>query len=142
MTSTTPTTSQESTPATGPAAPDIFCYRCGQKNEENNFRCTRCGTELHDQLRPVASSDTTLGGLIPYKNAPALWAYYLSIFALIPVLGIPAGIAAVILGVQGLQLVKRSPEVRGTAHAWTGIILGTLCASGYLLLFVLLRTID
>lgn len=138
MTSDTPAVNQDSRTDAQSATPHIYCYRCGQKNIENNFRCTRCGTELHDTHPPVARCDTTLGGLIPYKNSPALWAYYLSIFSLIPFLGIPAGVAAVILGCKGLQRVKHHPEVRGTAHAWTGILLGTLCAAGNVALWATL----
>ena len=81
------------------------------------------------------------GGLIPYKNAPALTAYYLGVFSVIPCLGIPLGIAAVILGILGLRRAARRPEVKGKVHAWIGIVLGALFALVYLtgvaLLFVI-----
>lgn len=64
------------------------------------------------------------GGLIPYKNAPALIAYYVSLLSLIPILGIPFGIAAFILGVIGLKKRAANPVIKGAAHAWIGIILG------------------
>jgi len=64
------------------------------------------------------------GGLIPYKNAPALIAYYISLLSLIPILGIPFGIAAFILGVIGLKKRAANPVIKGAAHAWIGIILG------------------
>jgi DNA-directed RNA polymerase subunit RPC12/RpoP len=117
------------------SAKTIFCANCGQKNLENNFRCTECGFPLHAPPQPqyVPASDGTLGGLIPYKNASALWAYYLAIFSLIPVFGIPPGIAAVILGIRGLKFAKVHPEAKGKAHAWIGIILGGICAAGYTL---------
>ncbi len=76
---------------------------------------------------PAPAGDAT-GGIIPYKNPPALIAYYLAVFSLIPVLGLPLGVAAVILGLKGLQKNREHPEVKGTAHAWIGIILGGLCA--------------
>lgn len=72
---------------------------------------------------PHDAGDGT-GGVIPYKNMPALIAYYLAVFSLIPCLGILLGIPAVILGFIGLQRHKANPLVRGTAHAWIGIILG------------------
>lgn len=122
-----------------PAADTIFCPKCGQKNLENNFKCTKCGFVLHGPAQPqyVVSDDSTMGGLIPYKNAQALWAYYLGIFSLIPCVGIPLGIAALILGIRGLNFADLHPEARGKGHAWTGIILGGLCAVGYTLLIAI-----
>ncbi len=61
---------------------------------------------------------------IPYKNGPALTAYYLGIFSLI--CGLFLGIPALILGIKGLKIAKERPEARGGAHAWTGVILGGL----------------
>jgi hypothetical protein len=61
---------------------------------------------------------------IPYKNGPALTAYYLGIFSL--VCGAFLGIPALILGLKGLKIAKERPEARGGAHAWTGVILGSL----------------
>jgi hypothetical protein len=111
----------------------MFCPKCGQQNPENNFRCLRCAFVLHGPPSPqyVVTDDNTMGGLIPYKNSRALWAYYLGIFSLIPFLGIPLGIAALILGVKGLKNAELHPEVRGKVHAWTGIILGAVCALIY-----------
>lgn len=111
----------------------IFCSKCGQENLENNYKCTLCGFVLHDTAKPqyVTPDDGTLGGLIPYKNARALWAYYLGVFSLIPCVGIPLGIAALVLGIQGLKFAELHAEVKGKAHAWTGIILGSLTTIGY-----------
>ena len=44
--------------------------------------------------------------------------------SLIPILGIPFGIAAFILGVIGLKKRAANPVIKGAAHAWIGIILG------------------
>ena len=76
-----------------------------------------------------------MGGLIPTKNPQALTAYYLGIAALIPVLGIFFGIAALILGIKGVKFAKAHPEAKGAIHAWVGIILGGIFGIGYLLLF-------
>lgn len=109
----------------------MYCPKCGQKNAENTFRCTGCGFQLHgSEQSQVATEGGGLGRLIPYKNAQALWAYYLGIFSLIPCLGIPLGLAALVLGVGGLKHAGRNPETRGKGHAWTGIILGSLCVVG------------
>ena len=64
------------------------------------------------------------GGLIPYKNPSALIAYYCGLFSLFPVLGLFLGIAGFVLGIKGLRYRNHHPEVRGSVHAWIGIIMG------------------
>lgn len=59
--------------------------------------------------------------IVPYRNPKALIAYYLSIFALLPLIGLPLAIGAIILGAQGLAYRRAHPESHGTAHAWVAI---------------------
>ena len=105
------------------------------------MQCARCGQSLVAAWPPPPGGyappqgypppQTTIGGfggMIPDKNPSALTAYYLGIFSIIPCLAIPMGIAAVVLGMKGLQLVKERPEVRGRTHAWVGIVAGGLFA--------------
>jgi len=66
------------------------------------------------------------GGVIPYKNLPALFGYYLGVFSLIPCLGLPLGIAAIICGIIGHSKASKQPHLHGTAHAWVAIILGSM----------------
>ena len=70
-----------------------------------------------------ASAEGGVSTVIPYKNVPALIAYYVGVFCIIcpPLLCFPA----IILGVIGLRRVKENPEVKGTAHAWIGILFGS-----------------
>jgi len=75
---------------------------------------------------PAPASAQGEGGVstvIPYKNVPALIAYYVGVFCIVcpPLLCFPA----IILGVIGLRRVKENPEVKGTAHAWIGILSGS-----------------
>lgn len=74
---------------------------------------------------PASEGDST-GGLIPYKNPHALIAYYLGLFSLFPCLGLLLAIPAFILGIMGLKRVKQNPAIRGTVHAWIGIVMGGL----------------
>jgi membrane-associated protease RseP (regulator of RpoE activity) len=81
---------------------------------------------LLERRPPVATAadrDAT-GGLIPYKNAPALISYYLGVFSLIPILGLPLGIGAVVLAFFGFAKRRANPNVSGLAHAWVGLVLG------------------
>lgn len=87
--------------------------------------------------QPQPASEEMIETLIPVKNQSALAAYYLGLFSLFPVLGLPLAIAAVILGRKGLAKVRSQPEVRGTAHAWVGLICGTLFGGFNLVLICL-----
>lgn len=66
------------------------------------------------------------GGVIPYKNVPALVGYYLGVFSLVPCFALLLGPAAVICGILGIRRYKAHPQVRGLAHDWVGIVLGSL----------------
>ena len=82
--------------------------------------------EFQDAFAAPPASAEGEGGVstvIPYKNVPALTAYYTGVFCIIcpPILSIPA----IVLGVKGLRNVKENPEVKGTAHAWIGILSGS-----------------
>ena len=74
---------------------------------------------------PSAEADAT-GGLIPYKNPHALIAYYLGIVSGLPLIGLPFGIAAFILGLKGLKARKQNPVIKGSVHAAIGIGCGGL----------------
>ena len=86
--------------------------------------------------RTAPKSDEVLSKIIPYKNTRALMAYYLGIFSVIPLLGAPPGIAAFFLGIAGLRFRRQHPEAGGAAHAWIGIILGSLFGFGYSALII------
>lgn len=75
--------------------------------------------------------------MIPYRNGAALASYYIGIFSLLPLIGIPMGIVATVLGRKGLAFAKAHPESRGVTHAWVGIIAGLTCAIGQIALAIL-----
>lgn len=84
---------------------------------------------------PAVEQGDATGGIIPYKNVPALMAYYCGVFSVIPCFVI--GLVGVILGVKGLRKAKENPAVRGQVHAWIGIIAGGLFGLLWLALTVL-----
>ena len=118
----------------------MYCSQCGQLNDDNNYKCTKCQHILHPGARPVYVADdaNTVGGLIPYHNSRALIAYYLAIFSLIPCIGLLLGIPAFFLGLQGLKFFRQHPEAKGKVHAWIGIIMGGICGFGNLILIILM----
>ncbi|OQB22936.1 MAG: hypothetical protein BWY12_00111 [candidate division BRC1 bacterium ADurb.Bin183] len=104
----------------------MFCSKCGTQNEDNNYRCINCGQILHSDPQPAITqrADYTIGGLIPYKNPYALIAYFLGFFSIIPFLGLPLGIGACVLGLEGFKFAKEHPEAKGERHAKVGVLLG------------------
>ena len=79
--------------------------------------------EIIEPIDPNQQGDST-GGLIPYKNPHALIAYYLGIVSLLPIIGVPFGIASIILGIIGLRKRSQNPVIKGSVHALIGIVLG------------------
>jgi hypothetical protein len=118
----------------------MFCSACGTQNADQSTYCSHCGRRLQDQTADAPSpsfagstaapftvagaAPSALEVFIPYKNSAAVTAYYLGIFSL--VCGLFLGIPALILGIRGLRYANQHREARGKAHAWTGIILGSL----------------
>lgn len=94
------------------------CWQCGATVNPYSFQ----GSGAKPYVQIHGQGDAT-GGLIPYKNVPALVGYYVGIFSLFPCVPI-LSITAVVLGIMGLSKVAREPAVRGTVHAWIAIVLG------------------
>lgn len=97
----------------------IPCPMCGEMIAAAARKCRFCGEQVTSA--PKGNNDA-VSGLIPYKNPPALIAYYLGQFSLLPCF--PIGLVALVLGIIGLRKVKAQPEARGTVHAWIGILVG------------------
>ncbi len=110
----------------------MFCQTCGEEITEGARFCGKCGKPL--QTTKPSSDDPGIQIIFPYKNPYALVAYYLGIFSLIPFIGFPMGIAALILGIKGLKWAKQNPQAKGKAHAWVGIIMGGFFGFLYLVL--------
>lgn len=77
-------------------------------------------------VNPALAAGDATGGVIPYKNMPALLAYYLGLFSLLPVVGLLLALPALILRIVGLRKRAQNPAVKGSVHAWIGIVMGGL----------------
>jgi len=106
----------------------FLCANCGAEWPEDATICANCGAESQTIIAEAVPEADTTGGLIPYRNPAALVAYYLGVFSAVPFVGLPLGLAAVILGVRGLRARKKNPAVRGGIHAGIGIGCGCLFA--------------
>ncbi len=82
--------------------------------------------------------DDGLSTLIPYNNPKSLVSYYCGVFGLIPGCGLVLGPIALIFGILALNYVKRHPTAKGTGHAITGIVLGSLSTLGHLVVLILI----
>ena len=104
-----------------------FCPQCGRPVAEGAAFCASCGKSLSSSAAPPPPpKDDGIATLVPYRNMPALIGYYLGVFSLIPCLGLPLGIAAVVCGIFGLKKNQKEPTAKGKAHAWVAIVLGAL----------------
>lgn len=74
--------------------------------------------------------DDGVSTIIPYHNAMALAGYYVGVFSLIPCVGLILGPLGLIFGIVGLRRVNRNPEIKGTGHAVTAIVLGGIATLG------------
>lgn len=75
---------------------------------------------------PIAARASTSTGLIPTANPKALSGYYCAVAGLIPFIGLPLAIAAIVLGIYGIRAWSADHAVKGIAHAWVAIILGLI----------------
>ena|SRR2546430_14011749 len=98
-----------------------------------------------DDDAPRRTSDGGVGYVIPYKNVPALVAYYIGVLGLIACflggLSIFTGAAALVLGTMGMMRASKNPDAHGRGHAITGIILGAvqlLAGCGWIAGFILM----
>ncbi len=90
-----------------------------------------------DDDEDAPSGDGGISTLIPYRNPKALAAYYLGLFALIPVVGLLTAPFAVVFGILGVQVARRDSNAKGTIHALIGILFGLVavtCSSALLYL--------
>ncbi|MGE5195648.1 MAG: hypothetical protein ACM3U2_24405 [Deltaproteobacteria bacterium] len=105
------------------------CPVCGEQILATAKVCRFCGEKFAP--RPSETEGDATGGVIPYKNPPALIAYYCGVFSIaacipIPFILLPLPICALVFGIKGLKKAKAEPRVRGQVHAWIGIIGGAI----------------
>ncbi|XZE55311.1 DUF4190 domain-containing protein [Planctomycetaceae bacterium SH139] len=118
-------------PPSGPNDPNPYAASGPLAQQPNFGQQAGYGQQA---VHPDQQGDAT-GGLIPYKNPKALIAYYVGILGLLPIIGLPLSLAAVVLGILGLKARKQNPIIKGSVHAWIGIVLG-MVATLYNTLFV------
>ena len=122
----------------------MLCPNCKAENPPTALTCSACGADLANPYEAPTTSvnpplperdpgldtggDETVATIIPYKNPSALIAYYLGLFSCcpVPVLGLAMGIVSIVLAVKGFKAARLNPKAHGKAHAWVGIICGSI----------------
>lgn len=100
----------------------MFCRKCGSTLLPTDTICKNCNEPLSTEI--VKASDDNLSKIIPYRNVPALIAYYTGVFSIVPCLGMLLSLPAIILGMWGLRVSNKKPGSFGKVHAMVGIIAG------------------
>ena len=96
----------------------MFCPKCGTQNDDNAFKCVRCGEELHPIATPIPVRTVTC--------SKAIWSLVLGILS-ITCFWIFAGIPAIILGIIAKKEIKLNPSrLSGMGLATAGFVLGII----------------
>lgn len=88
--------------------------------------------------QPAPEPYDHIQAMIPTKNMPSLLSYYFGVFGLVPIIGLPLTIAAIILGFVGLKQYKKNPTPGAKGHAITGIVLGCVQLAVFIVFIILM----
>ena len=105
----------------------MYCSKCGTQNDNNAFRCIKCGEIIQPipvQPQPKAIDDSpVMRMLLPVgRSGLAIAAGYAGLFS---VFGFPAPIA-LILGILAIIDIKKHPKKHGMGRAIFAVIMGGL----------------
>jgi hypothetical protein len=105
----------------------MFCRQCGQENDENTYRCVRCGYQIHSAPVPLVTGET-----VPNYRVFALlsvaFAALCSACYCLPI-GLPFAIPAVICSSQvngrvGAGDIQGARDAAKKAKMWCWISVG------------------
>lgn len=114
------------------------CPLCGEDILIAARKCRHCGEYLDPALRRP-KHDAVERMLVPVgRPASAIVAGYLGLLSLFPIIGLPAAVAAVVVGLKALRTIRADASLSGNGRAWFGIIAGGLLLLPQLALAVLI----
>jgi DNA-directed RNA polymerase subunit RPC12/RpoP len=120
-----------------PAGETIFCSKCGERNRENNLKCTRCGHYLHGTPAPQAvvtgDDSAAMRMLLPVgRSGWAIASGYLGLFSVLLVFA-PF---ALLTGILAVADIRRHSDKHGMGRAIFGIVMGVLGTIGLIALII------
>jgi hypothetical protein len=105
------------------------CPNCGAEIPADRVQCADCGTKLARRPRRRADLDksqTPFASGTDSRNPAALTAFRLSVFGLIPFLGLVLGPSSLVLGYLAWRKDRASPAPQHGGPALAAIVLGSL----------------
>src|SRR3989442_678601 len=105
----------------------MFCQSCGAANDNNNFRCTKCGKVIQLAAQTAIAADlddsVAMRMLLPVgRSGLAIAAGYAGLFAFL----IAPAPLALLLGILAVRHIRRNPTKHGMGRAVFGIVTGAL----------------
>jgi hypothetical protein len=122
-------------------APTMQCPACKTENDVDRTSCIRCEAVLPPLLPAKTSrrrsrgrssekhADIPISPFAAKCNRDVFRAYRLSLFGVIPFLGLVLGPLAVFMASRILRKARDDPDFSAQAHAYASIFLGTLSAA-------------
>jgi hypothetical protein len=107
------------------------CPACNAENDREAVTCAACGAAIARRARRrgiAEETDTPFGPNVEEQNRPALRAYRLSVWGLIPLFGLVLGPAAVVLGSRARARARDDPDFTAWGPLLASIVLGLLVA--------------
>ncbi len=105
------------------------CPICGELIAAEAVDCPYCGSYLGEggRMEGEAGADGTLSWLVPVgRSGWAIASGYLGLFSILPLIGLPFGLGAVITGILAIRSIQQHSKLTGLGRAWFGIIMGSL----------------